>query len=224
MKISVVIPTLNEAQNIDPSIQSVRNQQGEFEIIVADGGSSDDTVEIARRNALVLSTGRGRGLQMNAGAHQATGDLLIFLHADSLLHPDALVALRQTFVDPTIVGGTFTLKFDSDGFWLGLYSLFTRFKFRYFHYYGDQGIFVRRWVFDKLGGFKEIPLMEDVDFLRRLRKVGRVTLVDLPVTTSARRFQERGPLRQELLNVLLVCLYILKVKPETLARWYFRDS
>ncbi|HWX41503.1 MAG TPA: TIGR04283 family arsenosugar biosynthesis glycosyltransferase [Blastocatellia bacterium] len=222
MKVSVIIPALNESANIAAAILSARNQDGEIEVIVADGGSSDDTVEIARRDAHVLSTGRGRGLQMNAGAGHAIGDLLLFLHADSLLHPDALAALRRTFTDPAIVGGTFTLKFDSEGFWLGLYSVFTRLKFRYFHY-GDQGIFVRRSAFEKLGGFKEIPLMEDLDFLERLRKVGRVTLIDRPVTTSARRFRENGSFRQELLNVLLVCLYILGAKPATLARWYSRD-
>ena len=218
----MIIPALNESANIAAAILSARNQDGEIEAIVADGGSSDDTVEIARRDALVLSTGRGRGLQMNAGAGHAIGDLLLFLHADSLLHPDALAALRRTFTDPAIAGGTFTLKFDSDGFWLRLYSCFTRFKFRYFHY-GDQGIFVRRSAFEKLGGFKEIPLMEDLDFLERLRKVGRVTLIDRPVTTSARRFRENGSFRQELLNVSLVCMYICGAKPQTLARWYSRD-
>jgi rSAM/selenodomain-associated transferase 2 len=219
VKISVIIPALNEAANITAAILSARNQEGDVEVIVADGGSSDATVETARRHALVLSTERGRGLQMNAGARHATGELLLFLHADSLLHPDALAALRETSTDPAIVGGTFTLKFDSEGFWLGLYSVCTRFKFRYFHY-GDQGIFVRRSAFEKLGGFKEIPLMEDLDFLQRLRKVGRVTLIDRPVTTSARRFRENGSFRQELLNVLLVCMYICGAKPQTLARWY----
>jgi rSAM/selenodomain-associated transferase 2 len=219
VKISVIIPTLNEAQSIGASIQSVRRQEGESEIIVADGASSDDTVAMARQHAVVLSTARGRALQMNAGAHHAIGEILLFLHADSALHPQAFNALRSTLLDPAIAGGTFTLQFDSDGFWLKLYSLFTRFKFRYFHY-GDQGIFVRRSVFEELGGFKELPLMEDLDFLLRLRKAGRVALIDRPVTTSARRFRENGSFRQELLNVLLVCLYLCGARPETLAKRY----
>lgn len=102
---------------------------------------------------------------------------------------------------------------------LRFYALFTRFKFRYFHY-GDQGIFVRRGAFEKLGGFKNAPLMEDLDFLLRLRRIGRVTLVRRPVTTSARRFARRGPIRQQLLNCALVALFIVGFKPATLARWY----
>jgi len=223
MKISVIIPTLNEARNIGAAIASGTCEEGKSEVIVVDAGSTDDTVQIARKHAIVLSTARGRALQMNAGARHADGEILLFLHADSVLHPQAFNGLRSTLLDPAIGGGTFTLRFDSDGFWLRVYSKFTRFKFRYFHY-GDQGIFVRRSVFEQLGGFKEVPLMEDLDFLLRLRKAGRAALIDLPVTTSARRFRENGPFRQELLNVLLVCLYICGAKPQTLAKWYWGDS
>jgi rSAM/selenodomain-associated transferase 2 len=219
MKISVVIPALNEAEKIEACLRSVVSQQGEFEIIVVDGNSIDRTAEIAKRHASVIITERGRALQMNAGASKARGEALFFLHADSTLHPGALTELRRVLEDPQVVGGTFTLKFDSNKFPLNLYSFLTRFKPRFFHY-GDQGIFVRRTVFDCLEGFKELPLMEDVDFLRRLRATGRVALIRLPVTTSARRFLEHGLVRQQLLNGFLVALYLLGVKPETLSRWY----
>ena len=219
MKISVVIPALNEEANIEACLTSVALQQGDFEIIVVDGKSDDRTAEIAKHYASVISMERGRAVQMNAGAKLARGEVLFFLHSDSILHPDALAELRRAMGDPQTIGGTFTLRFDSDRFPLKLYAFFTRFKPRYFHY-GDQGIFVRRAVFDSLQGFKELPLMEDVDFLRRLRASGRVSLIRLPVTTSARRFLEHGLFRQQLMNAFLVTLYLLGVKPETLSRWY----
>jgi len=121
--------------------------------------------------------------------------------------------------DPEIVGGTFRLRFNSEKFLLRLIAFFSRFKFRYFHY-GDQGIFVRRWVFEQLHGFAEIPFMEDVDFLQRLHKIGRVKLLNQQITTSARRFLERGIIRQQLTNIILVIYYLLGAKPENLKKWY----
>ena len=219
MKISVIIPALNEAANIAACVSSVENQKGDFEIIVVDGGSTDQTVELIRSRALVVTSPRGRAVQMKAGARNASGDALLFLHADSCLHPDALVRLREALADSRVAGGTFTLKFDSEKLALKFYAAFTRLKFRYLHY-GDQGIFVRRKTFEQLGGYKEMPLMEDIDFLSRLRRKGRVVLINLPVTTSARRFLKRGPVQQQLLNTFLVSCYLLGVKPATLSRMY----
>jgi rSAM/selenodomain-associated transferase 2 len=219
MKISVIIPALNEAQSILSCLDSVKTQQGDFELIVADGGSIDGTAEVVRPHAKVIYCQEGRALQMNSGAHQATGDVLLFLHADSCLPPRAFPLLEQALADSRIVGGTFMLRFDSPRLLLRAISFFTRFEFRYFHY-GDQGIFVRRPAFDQLNGFSEIPLMEDIDFLRRLHKIGRVTLLRQPMTTSSRRFLEHGILRQQLLNIVLVALYLLGARPETLKKWY----
>jgi rSAM/selenodomain-associated transferase 2 len=219
VKISVIIPALNEAENIEPCLLSVARQQGQFEIIVVDGQSTDGTAEIAERYATVIISERGRAVQMNEGARRAQGDVLLFLHADSILHPYALTRLQEALEDSHVVGGTFTLRFDSDKFLLKFIAFFTRFKIRYFHY-GDQGVFVRRSVFERLGGFKEMPLMEDIDFLLRLRKSGRVSLIRSPVTTSARRFLERGIVRQQMLNNFLVALYVLGVKPQTLSKLY----
>jgi rSAM/selenodomain-associated transferase 2 len=219
MRISVIIPALDEADNITACLDSVDNQEGDFEIIVVDGGSRDGTVELINSRALVIKSKPGRAVQMNQGAQCAGGDALLFLHADSRLHTDALAHLRKALSDSRVAGGTFTLKFDSEKLPFRFYAAFTRLKFRYFHF-GDQGIFVRRKVFEQLGGYKEMPLMEDLDFLSRMRKKGRVVLINLPVTTSARRFLKRGPVRQQLLNIFLVACYLLGVKPSTLSRLY----
>ena len=220
MEISVIIPALNEAENILGSLDSIRRQRGEFEIIVVDGCSVDGTAHVAQRYAKVIkSEERGRAVQMNVGAHHACGEVLLFLHADSCLSYDALYLLRSALVDPQIIGGTFTLRFDCQKLLLRLIAFFTRFRFRFFHY-GDQGIFVRQAIFEELGGFKQIPIMEDIDFLQRLRRMGRVTLIKQPITTSARRFLRHGIIRQQLLNIILVILYLFGVNPETLSKSY----
>ena len=219
MKISVIIPALNEARGILSCLNSVRTQPGEFELIVADGGSVDGTIEVVWPHAKVIRGRQGRAVQMNSGARQATGDVLLFLHADSCLPPHAFPLLERALADPRIAGGTFMLRFDSPRLLLRFIAFFTRFEFRYFHY-GDQGIFVRRSVFEKLNGFAEIAIMEDIDFLRRLHRTGRVTLLNQPITTSARRFLERGVVRQQLMNIILVIFYLLGARPETLKKWY----
>ncbi len=219
MKISVIIPTLNEVEGIGASLDSIIKQHGEFEIIVVDGGSVDGTADVCRSYARVISCERGRAVQMNTGARSACGEVLLFLHADSLLSRNALAKLRNALVDPRVIGGTFTLRFDSQKFLLRLISFFTRFRFRFFHY-GDQGIFVRRTIFEEVGGFREIPIMEDVDFLQRLRRTGRVTLIKQPVTTSARRFLRHGIIRQQLLDIILVVRYLLGISPEKLSKLY----
>lgn len=223
MKISVIIPALNEGEGILSALRSVQTQTGEFEILIVDGGSIDGTVEAVRSFVGVIRGEQGRAVQMNAGARQSSGEVLFFLHADSLLPPDALPLLERSLADRRVVGGTFTLKFDSPKFLLRLIAFFSRFKFRYFHY-GDQGIFVRRSVFQQLGGFREMPIMEDLDFLQRLRRTGQVVLIKQPVTTSARRFLKNGILLQQLLNVVLVISYLVGARPESLSTWYKRTD
>jgi len=218
--ISVIIPTLNEAENIRRTIESVRQQDQAAEITVVDGGSSDGTPEIARPYAYVINSPRGRAVQMNAGAHSAKGDVLLFLHGDSRLAPGALAQLQKTLDNPRIVGGSFTLVFDIDNFWLRFYTFCSTIDWLCFRY-GDQGIFVRRSIFEQMRGYAEIPLMEDIDLMRRLPRYGRRVLIrNYPVTTSARRFIEHGIVRQEALNVALVTAWFLGVKPHILAKWY----
>jgi rSAM/selenodomain-associated transferase 2 len=219
MSISVIIPALDEAAHIVPCLRSVRMQPEECELIVADGGSVDETRQLAGAVAQVVSAPRGRALQMNSGARLASGEILLFLHADSLLPSDGFVRIREALSSPRVAGGTFSLRFDADRTLLRFYSFFTRFRFPLFHF-GDQGIFVRRSVFQQMGGFAEIPFLEDVDFLSRLRRFGVVALARGSVTTSARRFLERGIVPQQLWNIALVSAYLLGAKPQTLARFY----
>jgi len=216
----VVIPTLDEAAHIPACLGSVGVQAGHVETIVVDGGSTDDTSAIAEASgATVLRSPRGRGTQLNSGARAAFGEILLFLHADTVLHPGALSGVRAALADKSVVGGTFTLRFDCGEPLLRVYAYCTRFPFRLFQY-GDQGIFVRRATFEAVGGFREWPLMEDVDFLSRLRAAGRTVIVPLPVTTSARRFARHGVVRQQLRNAALVLLFQLGVAPVRLATWY----
>ena len=218
--ISVIIPALNEAENILKAIESVRQQGQQVEIIVVDGGSVDGTPEIADSHATVISSPRGRAVQMNAGARHASGDVLLFLHSDSVLASGALAQLQEMLENPRIAGGTFTSIFDVNNFWLRFYAFCSTIDWLCFRY-GDQGIFVRRSIFEAMGGYAEIPLMEDIDLMRRLSKYGQRCLIrHYPVTTSARRFLEHGVVRQEALDVVLVCLWFVGVNPRTLAKWY----
>lgn len=221
MQVSVIIPALNEERFIEESLRSVE-QAGAAEVIVVDGGSTDRTCARASGRATIVNTAPQRARQMNVGARVATGDVLLFLHADTTLDPRAVEAIRQVFFDRRTVGGTFSLQFDEPRPVLRFYTWFTKFRCRLFHY-GDQGIFVRKQIFDAMAGFSERPLMEDVDFLSRLRREGNVAVAaEAPVTTSARRFVSNGIVRQQLLNIVLVTLFYCGVSPTTLARLYGR--
>ena len=219
MKISVVIPTLNEESHIEKTLLSVIKQEGDYELYVVDGGSTDNTVTIAKKYACVISSKRGRAIQMNAGAKLCTGDILLFLHADTILPDNAFREIRKRVQDDTVVGGSFYIAFDADNFILRGISFITRFNFRLFHF-GDQGIFVRRNVFQKLHGYKEMPIMEDYEFYKRLGKQGKVILIRMPVISSARRFIKKGVIRQLLINKFVVLTYWAGVDIQTIKRFY----
>ena len=219
MRISVIIPTLNEESHIEKTLQSVIKQEGNYEFYVVDGGSTDNTVVIAKRYACVISSKRGRAIQMNAGAKLCKGDILLFLHADTLLPDNAFREIRKRMKDDTVVGGSFYIEFDADNFILRGISFISRFDFRIFHF-GDQGIFVRRDVFQALRGYKEIPIMEDYDFYKRLREQGKVILIRMPVISSARRFIKKGVIRQLLINKFVVLAYWAGVDIQTIKRFY----
>lgn len=219
MKISVVIPALNEESHLEKTLQSITKQEGDYEFFVVDGGSSDNTVTIAKRYTTVINSLCGRAIQMNTGAKACSGDILLFLHADTILPDCAFREIRKRMKDVSVAGGSFYIAFDADTFILKGVSFVTRFNFRLFHF-GDQGIFVRRTVFQTLQGYKEMPIMEDYDFYKRLGKQGKVILIRMPVISSARRFVRKGVIRQLLMNKLVVLAYWAGVDIQTIKRFY----
>jgi rSAM/selenodomain-associated transferase 2 len=220
MRVSIVIPTLDEVDHLGPTLRSVRAQSGPAEVIVADGGSSDGTVALARRmGATVVTAERGRARQMNRGAEQARGDALLFLHADTLLPAGALGAVRYALADPTVDAGTFRLRFDRPSPLLRLYARFTHLPWIRLCF-GDRGLFVRCAAFDALDGYPDWPLFEDLELARRLADRGGFRFLRLAVTTSARRFERNGTLTQQLRNAYLWLHYCLGTRPERVAHLY----
>ena len=220
--ISVIIPTLDEGAVIGPTLKSLKEAPG-VEFIVVDGGSQDRTVEIARRHAKVLSSEAGRGRQMNVGARHAKGEILLFLHADSILRPMAFSRILNALKDPEVIGGAFRLGIDTRKFLLRVVAIFANWRTAITRIpYGDQGIFVRRNVFEQLGGYPDQPLMEDLEFSRRLKRQGRLVLLPDRILTSSRRWDQEGIFYTTFRNQMLVFLYFLGVSPERLVRWYRR--
>ncbi len=225
MRLSVILPVLDEAAHIRAAVGHLRALAPAPEIVVVDGGSADATPTLARDAGAdrVLETRPGRALQMNAGAAAASGDVLLFLHADVRLPPSAPARVAAALADPAVPGGAFRTWHVPEGPWprplapllhlADLRSRYTRTP------YGDQALFVRRAAFEAVGGFPELPLMEDLAFSRRLRSLGRLARVTESVTVSARRFQA-GPVRYTVLVNTFPLLYRLGVPPAALARLY----
>jgi len=221
MKYSVIIPTINEEDGIASCIKSVKRTIPDIEIIVADGGSTDATRSIASRmGARVVESKKGRGIQCNAGARFARGNVLIFLHADTELPGDAYFQLERYFLNPKCDAALFRMKFDHSSRWFALYSWFTHFD-SVFTSFGDQCITVRRETFEQAGGFPDWMLFEDLEFLRRVRRLKKkITKLPAYVTTSARRFVENGIVRQQLYNIYFTVQFICNVPVEEIARRY----
>lgn len=224
MKISVIIPTLNEEQNIAELIERLLVLPERPEIIVADGGSADGTLAAAQGHAHCISCPPGRAIQMNAGAKAATGDVLLFLHADCRLATGALQQINKALADRAVVGGCFRLTIDSASFILKLVALSSNLRAKYGSLvFGDQGIFVRRQVFEEVGGFPEIALMEDWEFSRAMGKKGQLTVLNTPIYTSPRRWEKHGIWRTVWLMHKLKLLYLLGRSPAELKELY-RDN
>lgn len=221
-RIGVVIPTLNEAEALPALLQDLRRVLVPLDVVVADGGSADATVDIARSaDARVVVTDTGRGKQLNAGADVARGGWLLFLHADSRLPAPARRALLVAVTNaPDLGWAVFRFAIDLPGRRGRWIEAGQRMRERLLRLpYGDQGLLVRRDLFDAVGGFPDLPLMEDVAMVGRLRQHAPLTVLPAPLVTSGRRHAARGPFGTGLRHTILMALYLVGVPPARLARW-----
>jgi len=231
MTISVIIPTLNEERTILATLAHTA-ALGFDELVVVDGGSLDRTtllvesygrvVQVPAQSPVQLITAPcGRARQMNEGAKAGGGEILLFLHADTQLPDDAKTMIEVTLADRRMVGGRFDVRFDRPSMWGTIISTMMNWRSRLSGIAtGDQALFVRRHNFEQIGGFADIPLMEDIDFSRRLKREGATAALTATVTTSFRRWEQHGPLRTILLMWGLRFLYWIGFSPHTLNRWY----
>ncbi len=244
MTITVVMPTLNEETILPLTLQRT-SSLGFDRIVVADGGSTDKTRELVQSAIAaqhsettpqssarspqhfpacpitLLPSSPGRARQMNQGAAASQGDILLFLHADTHLPSNARAAIEQALADQTCVGGRFNLRFERDAGWGWLIGRMISLRSRWSGMAtGDQAIFVRRSAFDTLGGFADIPIMEDIDFVQRLKRLGRVAPLRSSAITSFRRWERRGPIRTILLMWTLRFLYWVGINPHRLSKFY----
>jgi rSAM/selenodomain-associated transferase 2 len=222
--VSVVIPALNEAEAIAACVEAARDvySEQEVEIVVADGGSSDGTQELIPPGVTVVEAPRGRGVQMNCGAARTRGEILLFCHADTRLPKGWREAVIEVLNEPGVSGGGFQRIFEpARGFVHVINRIKIRDNWRLLH--GDRAQFMSRAIFEAIGGFPEVPLMEDVEMGRLLHRQGRIRIVPLPlqVVSSSRRLLERGPLRQYCLTGWYRFRYFyLGATPEDIARVY----
>ncbi len=227
MLVSVIVPTLNEADHLRGCVRAILANSPPVEIIVADGGSVDATVRVAATysgTVRVVTVPRGRARQMNAGAAEARGELLWFVHADTLVPRTGADLIRRRLTEPDVALGAFALGFRNDE-GTGAFERFVargaNLRSRLFRLpFGDQAFFLRRTVFERMGGFPDVPILEDLLLARSARRLGRVVVERLPVWTSARRWHAaRWPFLVTATHALILAGYALGCSTETLARW-----
>ena len=219
--ISIIIPTLNEADNIHEAI--ISSQIGShIEIIIVDGGSQDQTLLIAKSlNVQVIISPLGRANQMNAGAMAASGEILLFLHADTRLPTNFEQMIRTTLAKPGIVAGAFALRINAPDWGLRLVEFGVKWRSHLWQMpYGDQGIFLTKDVFQQVGNFPKMPIMEDFELMRKLKTLGKIYLLPTPVITSPRRWLKKGIIQTTLWNQIIVIAYLLGISPHRIRNWY----
>lgn len=219
MSLSVIIPARNEEACIADAVDSALHGEP-FEVIVVDGASEDRTASIARaRGAAVLTSPPGRGIQLHRGAEAATGDQLVFLHADCRLPEGYAGHVREVLSRPGVSAGAFRLRIDAPSRSLRVIERLVSLRSRLGSPYGDQAIFTGTDVYRRAGGFPPIPAMEDFEFVRRMRKLGRVVIAPASILASGRGWQGRGVIATTALNQVCVLAWLLGVSPARIATW-----
>jgi rSAM/selenodomain-associated transferase 2 len=218
--LSIIIPTLNEELMITEVLKLIGTGA---EIIIVDGGSTDKTREIAEELGakVIISSSKGRAWQMNLGAKTAKGDILLFLHGDTLLPPNYQELIVNTLSQSGIVAGAFELKIAGEEKSLRLVEKLVNWRSHLLSLpYGDQGIFLKASIFENLGGFPDLPIMEDFELIQRLKKKGKIAIAPAAVITSGRRWQKLGVGKTTLVNQLVILGYYLKIPPRLLKNFY----
>lgn len=225
--VSIVIPTYNEESCMPAMLARLKGVRGDFEVLVADGNSTDRTREIVCREASdyprrlrLVETVRNRAVQSNCAAQEACGDSFLFLYADVLVPLNAVEAIESSFKNPSIIGGNFQILFEGNSSVTRFFNWCYRVRRPFGIYYGDSGLFVRRWIFEQLGGFKQIPIMDDYEFVRRMERTGRTVCLESALLASDRRWRVQGLFPTLFSWVWIQSLYSLGVSAEHLARWY----
>ena len=223
--ISIIIPTLNEAENLPATLASTKSSV-DLEIIVVDGGSDDETLELANSFGVrLLTTTANRARQINAGGLAARSKVLLFLHGDTRLPPGFESYVQDVLAMPGIVAGAFQLGIDGSKFGLRIIEMLANFRSRFFQMpYGDQAIFLRADIFHTVGGFPDMVIMEDFVLMKRIKKEGRIVIAPVPVKTSVRRWRKLGILKTTLINQAVLLGYFFGRDHEKLARWYRRAT
>jgi len=224
-RFSIILPVLNETALINPMMDHLESLEGSenCEFIVVDGTPDGGTIKaVTRQGVQCVKSPQGRASQMNTGAAMAMGEILIFLHADTRLPRQALELINQAMTRQALIGGAFDLHIDTERLILKIIARIASLRSRLTRIpYGDQAIFIRRDYFHQMGGYPEIPLMEDVALMRRIKRAGgRIGFIPEPVITSARRWEQEGILYTTLRNWLLLSAYTLGMAPDKLAKYY----
>lgn len=221
-EITVIIPVINEEKNLIKLFSNLV-QKPEIEFIFVDGGSNDNTVNLIKKAGfkVILSPILRRSYQMNLGAKKAQGKILLFLHGDTILPDNYDKVIIDTVQKNNFIAGAFKLKIDNQKPIFRLIEILVNWRSQYLSLpYGDQGIFIKKQIFESVKGYQDLAIMEDFDLIKRVKKLGKIYIVNASVITSARRWEKLGIIKTTLINQLIIMGYYLKIKPEKLALFY----